>query len=51
VEAIIDLDENENAVADVLAAGRSAANRSVDIITFVWRRLLLLLLVFGANFI
>jgi len=37
----IDLDENENAAA-VLAAGRSVAKRSVDTITFVWRRLLLL---------
>eukprot|EP00984_Skeletonema_dohrnii_P033486 scaffold30246_cov72-Skeletonema_dohrnii-CCMP3373.AAC.1 len=40
VEAI-DLDENENAAA-VLAAGRSVTKRSVDTITFVWRRLLLL---------
>jgi hypothetical protein len=39
------LDENENAA--VLAAGRSAAKRSVDTITFVWRRLLL---VSDANF-
>jgi hypothetical protein len=37
---IIDLVENENAA--VLVADRSAAKRSVDTITFVWRRLLLI---------
>ncbi len=40
VEAI-DLEENEKAAA-VLAAGRRVAKRSVDTITFVWRRLMLL---------